>query len=99
MMGWMSKSASRRNHSSPLSGCQSHEYLLNALLHRLRPASISGATLFPHTLVVEAASLAPGTGNYDLKKAKHPELEAFRKELRETKLRVVEARWGRSLGS
>jgi len=60
--------------------------------------SISGATLFPHTLIAEAVSLAPDTKNYDLKKAKHPELEAFRKELRETKLRVVEAQWKALVG-
>ena len=50
--------------------------------------TISGATLFPHTLVVEAISLASGHRD-----GKNPGLEEFRKELRETKLRVVEAQW------
>ncbi|KAJ3786418.1 hypothetical protein GGU10DRAFT_374950 [Lentinula aff. detonsa] len=51
--------------------------------------SISGATLLPHEIVVKVARINATQSE----SSKYPKLQAFKKELAETQLRVLEAQW------
>ncbi|KAJ3970905.1 hypothetical protein EV361DRAFT_913789 [Lentinula raphanica] len=50
--------------------------------------SISGATLLPHQIVTEVVKLSSAQTE-----SKYPKYEAFKKELAEMRLRVLEAQW------